>query len=446
MIGALMLAPAAANSSLDQTVSVKVGLLTPVTGGLSAYSGGFERAAQLAVWDLNNDSAFDGYTFDLSVYDTQTSPEGSSAAMTAAVDAGVHYAVGAAGSSNTLAAMAVAVANKVPMISYASTSPLITTVDDHANETDEGYLWRTPPSDALQGKVLADLANSADASNMVIVALDNAYGSGLANSTKDNFELTAGNIATIVTYAETQTDFATTVQTVLAEEPDVVVAISYATDGSLFFVELDAQGYSGLVIGADGVADEGIFNESDGTAAAMEGFVLVKPSAVASNSSAAFAAAYAAAYPDASGDIYTAETYDAVMAGALAVLAGASTDGEDIIANLGDVSFDGATGPIGFDENGDSTAGFYQISAVASAEIKAVATWDSNGLNWTDSTFDTTAWTFAEVTSSETSSETSSATNSTSSETSEEGGLPLPVIASAISVFAVTFIARRKFN
>ncbi len=76
-----------------------------------------------------------------------------------------------------------------------------------------------------------------------------------ANSTKDNFEATSGNVATIVTYAETQTDFATTVQTVLAEEPGVVVAISYATDGSLFFVELDAQGYNGTVIGADGVAD-----------------------------------------------------------------------------------------------------------------------------------------------------------------------------------------------
>ena len=70
MIGALMLAPAAANSSLDQDVTVKVGLLTPQTGGLSAYSGGFEKAAALAVSDLNNDSAFDGYTFELSVYDT----------------------------------------------------------------------------------------------------------------------------------------------------------------------------------------------------------------------------------------------------------------------------------------------------------------------------------------------------------------------------------------
>ncbi len=33
-----------------------------------------------------------------------------------------------------------------------------------------------PPSDALQGKVLADLANAAGVTNMVVVALDNAYG------------------------------------------------------------------------------------------------------------------------------------------------------------------------------------------------------------------------------------------------------------------------------
>ena len=422
MIGALMLAPAAANSSLDQDVTVKVGLLTPQTGGLSAYSGGFEKAAALAVSDLNNDSAFDGYTFELSVYDTATTPEGSSAAMTAAVDAGVHYVVGAAGSSNTMAAAAVAVEAGVPMISYASTSPAITLFDDHKVAGDEGYLWRTPPSDALQGKVLADLANAAGVTKMVVVALDNAYGTGLANSTKDNFEATSGNSATIVTYAETQTDFATTVQTVLAEEPGVVVAISYATDGSLFFVELDAQGYTGKVIGADGVADEGIFSESTGTADAMEGFVLVKPSAAAADSVTAFQNAYAAAYPDASGDIYTGETYDAVKAGALAVKAGASTAGADIIANLGAVSFDGATGSIGFDENGDSTAGFYQVSKVASGAISAVATWTSAGLSWSDADFQS-SW-----------------------EASSSSGLPFPGAGFIFSLFAVAILARRKFN
>ena len=422
MIGALMLAPAAANSSLDQDVTVKVGLLTPQSGGLSVYSGGFEKAAALAVSDLNADADFDGYTFELSVYDTKTTPDGSSAAMTAAVDAGVHYVVGAAGSSNTMAAAAVAVEAGVPMISYASTSPAITLFDDHKVAGDEGYLWRTPPSDALQGKVLADLANSAGETKMVIVALDNAYGTGLANSTKDNFELTSGNSATIVTYAETQTDFATTVQTVLAEEPGVVVAISYATDGSLFFVELDAQSFTGKVIGADGVADEGIFNATTGTADAMEGFVLVKPSAAAADSVTAFQEAYAAAYPDASGDIYTGETYDAVKAGALAVKAGASTAGADIIANLGAVSFDGATGSIGFDENGDSTAGFYQVSKVASGAISAVATWTSAGLSWSDTDFQS-SW-----------------------EASSSSGLPFPGAGFIFSLFAVAILARRKFN
>ncbi len=91
----------------------------------------------------------------------------------------------------------------------------------------------------------------------------------------------------------------------------------------------------------------GIFAESDGTAAAMEGYLLVKPSAAEAASVTAFQEAYAAAYPNATGDIYTGETYDAVWAGALAVKAGASTAGADIIANLGAVSFDGATGSIG---------------------------------------------------------------------------------------------------
>ena len=173
---------------------------------------------------------------------------------------------------------------------------------------------------------------------------------------------------------------------------------------------------------ADGVADEGIFSESTGTADAMEGFVLVKPSAAESASVTAFQEAYAEAYPDASGDIYTGETYDAVKAGALAVKAGASTAGADIIANLGAVSFDGATGAIGFDANGDSTAGFYQVSKVAAGAISAVATWTSAGLSWSDADFQS-SWS-----------------------ASSSSGLPFPGAGFIFSLFAVAILARRKFN
>ena len=136
-----------------QATTVKVGLLSPITGGLSAYADGFENAAKLAIADLNarTDTMAD-WQFSLKVYDTKTDPTASSEAMTQAVTDGMAYVVGAAGSSNTLAAAAVAKTNKIPLISYASTSPELSSFED------DGYLWRTPPSDALQGQVIAALA------------------------------------------------------------------------------------------------------------------------------------------------------------------------------------------------------------------------------------------------------------------------------------------------
>jgi ABC-type branched-subunit amino acid transport system substrate-binding protein len=400
---------------------VKVALLTPQTGGLSAYSSGFENAAALAIVDINADTRFADYTFSITEYDTATTPEGASAAMTQAATDGVVYAVGAAGSSNTLAAAAVAISNTIPLISYASTSPALTTFDDHAVTGDEGYVWRTPPSDALQGEVISDLADDAGFTSMVIVHLDNAYGGGLANATKDEFVAAGGSVSLLIPYAETTTDFSAIVTQIIGADPDVIVAISYATDGSLLFVELSNQDVGIPVIGADGVADVGIFDEAEGTADAMEGFVLTKPAAKASAKATAFSEAYAAAYPSASGDIYTGETYDAVWAGAEAVLDAASTTGSDIIASLATISFTGVTGTISFDDNGDSSAGYYSALQVQCGKAPEVGSWEAGSATYTDGNpFDYTA------------------------DCSSEDDSPFPIIpfAAAIAVFAL--ISRKR--
>ncbi|MHA2170921.1 MAG: ABC transporter substrate-binding protein, partial [Candidatus Kariarchaeaceae archaeon] len=358
---------------------VKVGLLSPITGGLSAYAPGFENAAKLAVADLNarTDTMAD-WQFELKVYDSKTDPTASSEAMTQAVTDGMAYVVGAAGSSNTLAAAAVAKTNKIPLISYASTSPELTSFED------DGYLWRTPPSDALQGQVIADLAKKNFYSSMVIVTLDNAYGAGLAASIKTN--MPPNTVAKTISYAETQTDFSSIVEQMEAEFPDVVVAISYATDGSLLFREMHNQELVVPVIGADGVADVSIFDEATGTQEAMQNYTVTKPSGVASAEKTAFDAAYKAAYPTATGDIYTLEAYDAVMAGALAIFDADSTAGADMIASLATITWNGTSGPMGFDANGDSLAGFYLISEVRADKMTAVATWTApEGLVITES-------------------------------------------------------------
>lgn len=380
----------AAPTKVNAVTEVNVALLSPQSGELSAYTKGFEQAALLAVETLNDDASLNAtWHFNLATYDTKTTPTGASEAMTAAVTTGAaDYVVGAAGSSNTQSAAAIAVANKVPLISYASTSPAISEYDDHAVAGDEGYLWRTPPSDALQGQVIADLAHAAGYEEMVIVTLDNSYGEGLANSTNNEFTALGGEVLATITYAAATVDFGTIVTQIAAEEPDIVVAISYATDGSLLFVEMADQNLGVQVIGADGVADEGIFGETSGTAEAMAGYLLTKPSSVTSAEGAAFVAAYDARFSNTTGDIYTGETYDAVFAGALAINASGSTAGEDIIEALAALSWNGATGPLSFDENGDSSAGYYLISEVRGTEIEAVASWNPiDGLEFSDTEF-----------------------------------------------------------
>ena len=88
----------------------------------------------------------------------------------------VHALVGAAASSSSLAvAESVTIPKGVPQISYASTSPLLTILP-----ADEGqdFLFRTVPSDALQGVVLAGVAVEQGYKNVAILYVNNPVRSG----------------------------------------------------------------------------------------------------------------------------------------------------------------------------------------------------------------------------------------------------------------------------
>ncbi|MHA2252801.1 MAG: ABC transporter substrate-binding protein [Candidatus Kariarchaeaceae archaeon] len=436
-----------------------IGLLSPITGGLSAYSNGFVNAALLAIKDLKANATHNGTTnpdfnvdFELKVYDTQTSTTGASAAMTQAAADGVDVGIGAAGSSNTLAAMEVAKTNMIPLISYASTSPELTTADDN------GYLWRTPPSDALQGEVISDLAVDQGWADMVIVHLDNSYGAGLATSVRNQFTnasitaTTNGTVLATIPYDEKTADYPTLVTTIDSWSPDGIVAIAYATDGSLLFTTMDTQNLDYPVIGADGVADVGIFGETSGTQDAMQSMLGTKASATD-----AFNTAYKAAYPNAKGDIYTGETYDAVMAGAFAIFAAARTCacapvGSDVIAELEDLSWAGATGTMGFDANGDSLAGFYTISEVRYDAFVRVGTWTSGGIGLVmDTGFAMktmgTAWPAPTTTTTGPGTATVTATaTETDVTTSVSTESPFPFFGFIISIVGVGYIAFRRKN
>ncbi|MHA2250026.1 MAG: ABC transporter substrate-binding protein [Candidatus Kariarchaeaceae archaeon] len=351
-----------------------IGFLTPFTGGLSAYSLGFEHGAQLAIKHLNENSRYNYTNWQINFYDTQTSTTGAIDAMNQAITDGVVFVAGAAGASNTLAAASIGTSNKMPQISYASESKELTTYDDHAIAGDNGYLWRVAPSDAVQGKVMADVAKTGGYKTAVTILVNTSYGLNLAQSFKDSFEAlpNEGTVLKEFAYKTTTLNVQSIVSQVKTEDPDVIIMIAYATDGAELFVELANQNLNKPIIGGDGVADPGIFGEFTGTKEAMQYVVTTKRTSPSGPSVTAFENAYAAEYPSDIGYIYTAEAYDAVMVGALAVMARNSTLGEDIIAELANVKYDGGSGHIEFDTNGDRKTNYFSISEVQNDQFVVV--------------------------------------------------------------------------
>ena len=149
-LGALSLAVAAGGAQAE----LKVGALLPLTGDLQAYGESSRNGINLAAEEINAAGGVLGEPMTIEIADTQTEPQsGVDAAQRLVSVQGVSAIVGALSSGVTIpVASSVSAVEGVPQISGASTSPVMTDLDDN------DFLFRTTPSDAFQGPALAEVA------------------------------------------------------------------------------------------------------------------------------------------------------------------------------------------------------------------------------------------------------------------------------------------------
>ena len=354
---------------LGGSETVKIGLLSPQTGPIAQYAPGFEDAGKVAIAELN--AQYDGdYTFELIIGDSGCDGTQAATAAQTLIDSGVKAIVGAACSGATLGAIAVAAPAGVPMISYASTSPAISGADDN------GHLFRVVPSDAQQAVALAAVASASGASKPAVLYMTNDYGAGLGDNFASNW---SGDVCVQVGYdpAEGSYDASTLAQSVIDGGCDSVLLMSYATDGAAIMEALSAQGFSGQVIGADGIADAA-FTESFTDASAVGGLIATRPRpGEESSAKSSFEAAYAAA-GGADGAIYTGETYDAIKLVAAAVVS--DPDGNLVNAiNKTGVNYAGASGTHTFDANGDVLGTGYEVCQFDGTNFSCPRVWTADG-------------------------------------------------------------------
>jgi len=356
-----------ANAAADNHIEVKIGLLNPLTGPIDVYAPAFTDAGDLAIADLN-----DGQTdYHFSIVEADSGCDGTSAATGAQtlIDAGVVGIAGAACSGATLGAMVVARDASIPMLSYASTSPALTTADDG------GFLFRVVPSDAQQGMAMASMAAQHAWTNPGLIYMTNDYGAGLAAVVEGAYAMAGQEMCVSIAYADGTTDFSTQVTEFAEAGCDSLITVTYASDGAALLEEMAVQGIQGEdggpfpIMGADGIADMGFLTAfSDPSAAAM--VIATKPASGAdSQAKADFETAWADHYDgDEALAIYISQTYDAITMLGEAAMDADSTDGitgievRDALVALGSGNgYEGASGNHIFDAVGDVAGSGYDI-------------------------------------------------------------------------------------
>jgi branched-chain amino acid transport system substrate-binding protein len=161
-------------------------------------------AVRLAVREINDSTGVtSGQSLGLVVCDNGGPGNAAAGADRTALDhaaldylagtLGVPFLVGPRTSSDALKIAARLVEKKYPtvVISPSATSPELTGVPSRINDADPYPLfWRTCPSDALQGKVLAEQVIGSDAAIAVtsVVYTNDAYGQGLSQVFQKSFK------------------------------------------------------------------------------------------------------------------------------------------------------------------------------------------------------------------------------------------------------------------
>ncbi|MHB8878495.1 MAG: ABC transporter substrate-binding protein, partial [Myxococcaceae bacterium] len=148
---------------------IKLGSIFSVTGSLAAIGAEQLEAAQLAVSQINAAGGVQGAQLKLTNRDDGTAVDKAKTAAEAFVADGVPVVFGAIGSAISMGVSEVTSAADMVQISASSTSPLLTTAADN------GHLFRTCTSDALQGKLLAKRAKARGLTKVAVIHIPGAY-------------------------------------------------------------------------------------------------------------------------------------------------------------------------------------------------------------------------------------------------------------------------------
>ncbi|MEZ5772503.1 MAG: ABC transporter substrate-binding protein [Defluviimonas denitrificans] len=325
-------AVAALSAAAAQAEDIKIGVILGFTGPLESITPHMAAGAEMAMKEVSDS----GKLLDGS---TVTPVRGDStcvdaAAATAAAERlvttdKVNAIMGADCSGVTGAILAnVAVPNGVVMISPSATSPGLSTAEDN------GLFFRTAPSDARQGEVVAAILKDRGIGSVAISYTNNDYGKGLAESIQRNFEAAGGKVTISTAHEDGKADYSAEVGSLASAGGDALVVAGYVDQGGSGVIQaaLDTGAFSTFVL-PDGMYGT-VLEEKFGTS--LDGSFGDVPGTDSPGAATFVEMATAAGFEGTSS--FTGESYDAAALIMLAMQAAKSSSSADFKDKVMDVA------------------------------------------------------------------------------------------------------------
>lgn len=377
---------------------VKVGVVAGLTGPIPDLVAPMVKNMQAAVSNINDHGGVLGQKLQAVVLDGQCGAQ-------TAIDAGnkvvnVEQAVAVVGEVCSGATIGLADNVTVPAgiltVSPSASSPAITSLKD------KDLVYRTAPSDAYQGKALAQALMKKGMKSVAVTYANDDYNAGIAKVFVESFKKAGGTVAAEQMHEPEKSSYRAELATLAKGGSDVLVIFAYYNSGGTTLLKQAIEtGKFKTYVGADGMAAQKMVDDVGAVNIAGKSYWTAN---TVESTSAAFKAYVEVAKKYGLGDLdptgpYLATSYDAMFLTALAIQASGKTDRAGLNASLRkvasapgevilpgqwdkavaalkagkDINYEGASGSVDFDENGDVT-GVYSFNEVKDGKLVQIET------------------------------------------------------------------------
>src|SRR6476469_3089824 len=249
----------AGGSSCDTSKgTLIIGMVAPLSGGLSALGLGMSHSADLAVNQANQKCAVPGYKLVFQAEDDQATPQvAGQAATKLASDPNVAGVVGTLNSSTAQTVQPILADRNIVMISPANTNPTLTRGANPASPSRPfPTYFRVATTDLIQGPFAAQyLVQKAGKKNIAVIDDGKTYGAGLAETFSQEATTLGATVVAREKVGEKDTDFSGVIAKVRPANPDAVYyGGEYPAAGPLS-AQLAGAGLNIPLMGGDGLVD-----------------------------------------------------------------------------------------------------------------------------------------------------------------------------------------------